>query len=256
MTGSGRRVTTAIAAIGFVALAAACGASGASPAAPHVGSGAQLDRPLPAAIRHMTFTDETGRPVRLSDFTGKTIVLDDVLTLCQEHCPIDTAVFVQTALRYSQTAPDPGDVVFLSITVDPGRDTPAQLAAYRRLYVGGEAHLPQWHLLTAAPAELTRLWHLLHVYAQKVGEDGGVVRNWRTGQRLTYDVDHSDVVYVIDQHDTERYLFDGQPYLHGATIPPQMQKFMSAEGRRNQNRGSWTSSQALQILAWVTHRPA
>lgn len=256
MTRLRRTVMTAVVAAATMTLVAGCGASEASPTAPHVGSGAVLDQPLPAAVEHMTFTEETGARVQLADFAGKTIVVDDVLTLCQEHCPIDTAVFVQTAERYAQTAPDPDDVVFLSITVDPERDTPRQLAAYRQLYVGSESHLPEWHLLTGSPAELSRLWHLLHVYTQKVGEDGAVVHNWRTGQRLTYDVDHSDVVYVIDQHATERYLFDGQPYLHGATIPATMQHFMSAEGRRNQSRGSWTSGQALQVLDCVTRNPS
>jgi len=200
----------------------------------------------------MTFTDETGRTVRFSDYAGKTIMLEDILTLCQEHCPIDTAAFVETAERYTRTAHHPDNVVFLSITVDPARDTPAQLAAYRKLYVGGESSLPQWHLLTASPAELHQLWKLLHVYTQKVGEDkGDVVRNWRTGKRLTYDVDHSDIAYVIDNHGTERYLLDGQPYLHGARIPPTMRRFMSVEGRHNQEQGAWTATQAVRILDQV-----
>jgi len=251
-----RRSLVSALAVGTMLLLAGCGSS-ATTSQPKLGTGDPLDKPLPAAIEHMTFTDETGKKVQLSDYAGRTIMLQDVLTLCQEHCPIDTAAFVQTAQRYAATASDPGKVVFLSITVDPQRDTTAQLAAYRRMYVGSESHLPQWHLLTAKPAELKQLWHLLGVYNQRVPEDKGqVVRNWRTGKVLTYDVDHSDVVYVVDDNRTERYLFDGQPYLHGATIPPRMRRFMSAEGRRNQMHGSWTSGQALQILDWVAAHPS
>ena len=241
-----RRTTTVVLALVVSAVLAGCGSSGGSP---EVGVGTRLDEPLPTAIENMTFTDETGRTVHFSDYAGKTIMLEDVLTLCQEHCPIDTAAFVQAAKSYTATAHDPDNAVFLSITVDPARDTPAQLAAYRKIYVGSESNLPQWHLLTASPAELHRLWQLLHVYVQKVGEDkGDVVRNWRTGKRLTYDVDHSDIAYIIDSHGTERYLLDGQPYLHGARIPPKMRRFMSAEGRHNQMQGAWNSTQAVQLL--------
>ena len=255
MTRRRRLVATALG-ITAATLLAACGSSTPS-AVPPAGVGTRLDQRLPAAIEQMTFTDETGRTVRFSDYAGKTIMLGDVLTLCQEHCPIDTAAFVQTAQRYEATAKHPDDAVFLSITVDPTRDTTAQLAAYRKLYVGSEAHLPQWHLLTASPAELTELWHLLDVYVQQVAEDKGeVVRNWRTGEPLTYDVDHSDIVYVIDGRGTERYLLDGQPYLHGATIPPAMERFMSKEGHDNQMKGVWTSAQAVQILDWVSAKSA
>ena len=238
-----------------MSLLVACGAGGKS--LPVLSSGTSLDQPLPTAIEHMTFTDATGRRVHFSDYAGKTIVLDDILTLCQEHCPIDTAAFVDTAQRYATTARHAGDVVFLSITVDPQRDTPAQLAAYRRLYAGPRSRLPQWHLLTAAPSELSELWRLLHVYVQRVREDGGQApRNWRTGRPLTYDVDHGDDVYFIDAHGTERYLLDGQPYVRGATIPATMERFMSAAGRSNEKSGDWTSTEALQVIDALTAEDA
>lgn len=251
-----RRRLVPIAAAGMALAAALTGCGSTAPAAaPHFsGGGTELDSPLSAAVKNMRFTDESGRTVRLADYAGKTVVLGDILTLCQEHCPIDTAAFVQLAQQYATKAKDPADTVFLSITVDPARDTPAQLAAYRKLYMGGRANLPQWHLLTASPADLKALWSFLHVYVQKVrGDEEGkdAPRNWRTGQRLTYDVDHSDIVYFIDPSGRERWLFDGQPYLHGAHMPAQMQAFMTAEGHRNEKKGTWTAAEGLQVLDWI-----
>ncbi|HWU22475.1 MAG TPA: SCO family protein, partial [Nocardioides sp.] len=131
-----RRPPALVGAVLSLLLLAGCG-SPAAPTAPHFAkAGDQLDLPLPAAVKRLRFTDSNGRTVRLSDFAGKTIVVGDMLTLCQEHCPIDTATLVLMAHEYAATAADPADTVFLSITVDPVRDTPAQLAAYRHQYVG------------------------------------------------------------------------------------------------------------------------
>jgi cytochrome oxidase Cu insertion factor (SCO1/SenC/PrrC family) len=256
-----RALAIAVAGSALAAVLAGCGSAGSAPAAaPHFRDGGSvLDTPLSAAVEHMRFTDESGRAVRLADYTGKTIVLGDILTLCQEHCPIDTATFVQLAQQYSRTAKDPDDTVFLSITVDPARDTPAQLAAYRRTYVGAASHLPQWHLLTASPSDLKTLWSFLHVYVEKVGGDdgagdGNAPRNWRTGQRLTYDVDHSDDIYFIGPDGRERWVFAGQPYLHGAHVPARMQRFLTAEGHRNEKKGSWTAEEGMKVLDWMHDR--
>ena len=257
-SGSRRRAVRAAAALlAVAALVAGCGTgSSARVAVPHFrDGGSQLDARLSRAVERIPFTDESGRTVHLSDYAGRTIVLGDILTLCQEHCPIDTATFVQLAERYAADPSRRDDTVFLSVTVDPGRDTPAQLAAYRRLYVGRASNLPQWHLLTAAPADLHRLWSFLHVYVHRVREDGGAgataPRNWRTGRPLTYDVDHGDDVFFIDGSGRERWVFPDQPYLHGARVPARMQRFMSAEGQHNEGKGTWTTAEALQVLDWI-----
>lgn len=237
------------------AVLTACGAPVPTSAPHFAAAGTELDLPVPATIRALPFTDQAGHTVHLSDFAGKTVVLGDMLTLCQEHCPIDTETLVLMARERAAT-PDPADTVFLSVTVDPTRDTPAQLAAYRRLYVGSPANVPQWELLTGSPANVAALWRSLHVYVQKVGEDSGVVRSWRTGRKLTYDVDHSDDVFFIDPAGRERYLFAGQPYLHGGRVPPAMQRFMSGQGRRNEQHGQWTAAEGLQVLNWLRTAPS
>ena len=56
-------------------------------------------------------------------------------------------------------------IVFLSITVDPGRDTARRLAAYRRLYAPAPA---DWLTLTGTPTNVAALWNYFGVYTQKV----------------------------------------------------------------------------------------
>jgi protein SCO1/2 len=245
-----RRLWTA-AALLLTGLAVLTGCGSATPAAaPSIAGGSELSGPLPRSVAELPFTDARGRTVRLADFTGKTVVLQDMLTLCQEHCPIDTAAFVSAARAWARTS-RASQVVFLSITVDPQRDTPAQLRAYRRLYATSASDLPQWRLLTGSPRDVAALWKAMHVYVKRVPQDG-VVRNWRTGTRLTYDVDHGDEVFFVGPQGDERYVLVGQPALSGGTVPPAMQRFMSNRGRTNEKAGDWTSADALRVLDWVT----
>lgn len=51
-------------------------------------------------------------------------MLADSLTLCQETCPMTTANLVDMA-RPTQAAGQGNDVVFVTATVDPERDTPS-----------------------------------------------------------------------------------------------------------------------------------
>lgn len=254
----GRAFSTLAAAVLLFAGVVACGSSPApSMSEPVVTNGSALSGAVPAELMKMPLTNEEGHTVRLADFRGKTIVLQDILTLCQEHCPIDTAAFVLAAHQYQTAAADPSKVVFLSITVDPARDIPAQLAAYRSLYVGPATNIRQWHLLTGTPTQLAQLWKFFHVYVQKVPDDPGtVIRNWRTGQRLGFDINHSDNVYFIDGTGQQRYVLSGQPYLSGATIPADLSKFMSADGHTNEKTGQWTWRDAVAVLAWITGKPA
>jgi cytochrome oxidase Cu insertion factor (SCO1/SenC/PrrC family) len=250
-------------AVGVVALLAlsGCGASShpstsstqASAAKPpRYPAGTAMSGKLPSSLTHLAFTDQDGKTVHLADFAGKTVVIQDVMTLCQELCPIDTSTLVAAATAYAQSAPDPSKVVFLSITVDPQRDVPAQLAAYRKDYVGAATNLPQWKLLTGSAADVAALWKYLGVWVKKVPQDEKVT-NWRTGQPLTYDVDHSDQAFFIDGTGNERYILDGMPSLGGAKIPPALQRFMTAEGHHNEMKDKgWTAAQALGVLGWLT----
>ncbi|UIJ34067.1 SCO family protein [Allobranchiibius sp. GilTou73] len=260
------RLKTVAASVAAVVCLAACSAqaSGAghsqasdSPASSAMdGIGTPLDSALPASIRDLRFTASDGRTVRLADFAGKTVAISDVMTLCQETCPADTATLVQTA-RAEDAARRGAGEEFLSITVDPQRDTVAQLAAYRRLFTPPPAN---WMALTGSPSAVNALWNYLGVWRQKVGDDAGPTpRNWRTGQPLTYDVQHSDEVFFLDPRGRERFVLEGAPYATKGSIPQTLQHFMDAEGRRNLSSASaeaWTQAQAQRVLSWVSGRSA
>lgn len=225
---------------------AACGSS-SSP--PDISGGSELNATIPARIANLPLVNQDGKTVHLADFKGKTIVIQDGMTLCQEQCPIGTATFVGMARASARTSSQPKDAVFLTITVDPVRDDPAQLAAYRALYAPGSGSLPQWQLLTGKPADIAALWKYFHVWYQKVPQDA-VVKNWRTGAALTYDIQHSDEVFFVDRALQQRYLLEGMPSL-GGTIPTTIKHFMSAQGMANMKMSNWTVANGMTVLSWV-----
>jgi protein SCO1/2 len=218
--------------------------------------------PPPAAGHPMNFTpapaifrarlvDSAGRPFTIGSLRGKVVVISDLLTLCQETCPLDTANLVAAARRV-EAAGLGSQVEFLSITVDPHRDTPARLTAYRRLYLPAP---PDWRTVTGSPTALNTLWNRLGVFRKRVPEDGPPPRDWLTGKPLTYDVTHSDQVFFLDSRGHQRFILDGTPHVaRGAPIPPKIRAFLSATGRSNvahPGLGAWTLGQELDVLAWL-----
>lgn len=237
----------------------ACGGSGSAtpttPAVPVALAGQQLDLPLSDALLNATFTTSSGQHVSLASFAGKTLVISDLMTLCQASCPLDTANVVAAARTIEHNRLG-SKVEFLSITVDPARDTPTQLAAYKQLFSPAPAN---WILLTASPATLAALWKRFGVYIKIVPDTPPAPKNWRTGLPLTYDITHTDGVFFLGPQSKERFLLAGTPHLAaGTTLPKTLTGFLSAEGRQNvahPEDGFWSSADVLQVLAWLTKHP-
>ena len=222
------------------------------PAAPGPDVGQQLDQTLPAAVLQAPLTTSAGQRVTLASLAGKVVVISDMMTLCQETCPFDTANVVAAA-RAVEAAGLGDRVEFLSITVDPTRDTTAQIAAYRKLF----PHPPtDWLTVTAAPQTLSQLWADLGVYIEKVPDSPPYPRNWANGAPLTYDITHSDEVFALDDTGHERFILEGAPTVSAGTpLPESLRTFLDADGRKAlvaPDALAWTLPQELQVLSWLT----
>lgn len=251
-----RRVCEAtLALLAATCLLVACGGAGAATSAPAPEVGTKLSTRVPSDILHLPLRDSTGKATSLAAFDGMVLVISDAMTLCQETCPLDTANIVETA-RAVQRAGLTHKVEFLSITVDPARDTTAQLAAYRHLFAPTPTN---WKALTGSQADLARLWKYLGVYHEKVPSEKPFPTNWRTGEPLTYDIEHSDLVYFVDASSRERFLLDSPGHVPAHVhLPATMNSFLDAAGRRrlvHPDSSYWTVPQALHTLSWLTgHR--
>jgi cytochrome c peroxidase len=147
---------------------------------------------LPAVKRVAGFVlkDSTGRAVSTEQITaGKVAVVSFIYTACPERlgCPLASLALQDLQGRLK----DEGlhrDVVLLSISFDPGRDSPAQLAKYARVYGADPAF---WRFMTAPSTRV--LEGLLESY----GQDRAPVYDSRG--RFTGRYSHVLKVFLLDR---------------------------------------------------------
>jgi protein SCO1 len=252
-----RRTAVAVVAVALAVLATGCSSGGGGKGggsaipAPSQDIGTRMSGAVPADILHLPLTDSTGKRTSLAAFKGKVLVISDVMTLCQETCPLDTANLVQTA-RQAVKDGEGSKVEFLSITIDPQRDNTAQLAAYRKLFSPAPA---DWQTLTGSSSAVAKLWKYFGVWYKKVPQGKPPAKNWRTGQTLTYDLDHADELLFVDGRGSERFLISGTGHVApGTSVPAAMRKYLDADGLKNlkdPDAQDWTVGQALQTVGWL-----
>ena len=223
-------------------------------AQPAPSDGTTLDIALPTSVISLEFTDQSGQKVSLDSLRGKTVVLTDFLTLCQEVCPLTSSNFRVMQEAVDKAGLTPG-VEFVEITVDPERDVPARLAAYQKIY-GAK---PNWMFLTGSPAEVAATWKAFGVDYGKVKEDPGPLPiDWWTGKPLHYDVNHQDVVFVLGPDGHEKWLIQGTPDTQGVKPPQPLLGFLNDNGQKNlasPEQPAWTTAQVEQGIAYVTGKP-
>jgi protein SCO1 len=236
-------------------LLAGCGAaSGQTQAVTSVAPryGTTLNAPVPRTILDAPLVDENGARVTLGSWRGKTIVLSDVMTLCQETCPLVTASMVAAARQIDGT-PLGQDVEFVSLTIDPRRDDVRHLRAYRRLF----GALPNWTVLRGSPAVVNRLWTRLGVWRRQTRLHPPYPTDWLTGRPMTTDIAHTDELIFINGDQRFRFEMEGAGNLGPARVPPRIYRFMDALGHRNATSpgaGSWTPQQVTGAVRWVLGR--
>ncbi len=144
------------------------------------GSGSGRGAPLPALVEagdpapDFDLLDQEARPFRSADLRGKAVVLDFICTHCQGPCPFLTSSHVSLQRSVPQALRE--RTHFVSITLDPARDTPDALRAYA---VARGADLSGWSFLTG-PVE--RVDAVLRAYGVGVamGEGGEIVHTVAT----------------------------------------------------------------------------
>jgi protein SCO1/2 len=247
-----RAVRLAAAVAAWALVVAACGGR-AVPGPPSAYLGTVVDKPVADSVAELQLITDAGRVTSLAALHGQVVVLADFLTLCQETCPLTTGNLL--AMDRAVTAAGLGRRVrFAELTVDPGRDTPARLRAYRAL-VGAPSN---WSLLTGRPDVIERIWRYFGVWYQRVAEGSPPGTDWLTGKPLSYDVTHQDVLIYLNANGRERFLVVGSPDAAGAAVAPALRRFLSAQGRADLSHpdaGTWTAAEGLSPIAWLTVRP-
>ena len=147
---------------------------------------------LPAIKRVGAFTlrDTAGRAVDTrSVMAGKIAVVSFIYTACPDRlgCPLASQALrdIQTALRETGLA---GQTALVSISFDPERDHPAQLAKYAQIY---DADPALWRFLTAPSGRV------LDAVLESYGQDRTPERDERG--RPTGRIRHVLKVFLVDR---------------------------------------------------------
>jgi protein SCO1/2 len=159
--------------------------------APGVGRAAAEGNGLPriGPAPEFTLTAQDGRPVSLSELRGKVLAINFIYATCADTCPMLTAKMARIQDRLGA---DFGPRAhFLSVTVDPDRDTPAVLTRYAKLH---HANPAGWAFLTGTPAEIREVARRYGVYFKRT----------RRG-----DVEHTFLTSLVDQSGTLRVQYMG-----------------------------------------------
>jgi cytochrome oxidase Cu insertion factor (SCO1/SenC/PrrC family) len=128
----------------------------------------------PVALGNIALVDQTGAAFHLRDLAGRPAAITFVATRCQDTCPIVDAVFAQVARRSPHAR-------LVTVSLDPGYDTPFVMANYAREL---QARTPGWRFVTGRPANVAQVLAAFRVAVVR-GADG-------------IPDAHSDFIYVLD----------------------------------------------------------
>ena len=166
--------------IAIVVLLGAVAAGGALMLARHANKPVISLSAAPASIGGpFALIDVEGRPFTDKNLLGKPTVMFFGFTYCPEVCPTTLHALTE-AMKPLGPAADGLNVVF--VTIDPARDTPAQL----KLYLTNFDH--RIIGLTGTEAAAAQVAKAYKVYVKKVPAGDG-----------DYTMDHSSVIYLLDR---------------------------------------------------------
>jgi protein SCO1 len=149
------------------------------------------EEPLPkiAPAPRFTLTSQDGKPIALADLRGKVVAVTFIFTLCSATCPVLTPMM---SLVQDRLGPDfDTNVAFISVTIDPERDTPEILKLYAQMH---GADVPGWHFLTGETSIIHDLTRRYGVFAAKTA-DG--------------DIEHSFLTSIVDRNGIIRVQYLG-----------------------------------------------
>src|SRR5262249_31176539 len=95
---------------------------------------------------------------------GNIVVINCIYTSCQDICPIATARLAQVEEKLGERMGR--DIFFISMTVDPERDTPERLNEYAKAFGTG----PGWTFVTGNSADVRAINYKLGERSTKLSE--------------------------------------------------------------------------------------
>ncbi len=146
------------------------------------------------SVPDFKLTERNGTDVKLAQLRGKIWIVDFIYTTCTDTCPLQTAAMAKLQKEFAAKA----NVQFVSVSVDPDRDTPQVLNAYADKH---EADRQRWFFLTGPRDQVIKLvrdgFHLSVAALPNSAEQSGMIP-------------HSPRFVLIDQQAQIRGYYDSR----------------------------------------------
>jgi cytochrome oxidase Cu insertion factor (SCO1/SenC/PrrC family)/mono/diheme cytochrome c family protein len=160
---------------------------------------------------------QDGKKLKFYDdvIKGKRVLISFIYTNCPDICPLTTARLAQLEDKLGDQVGR--DIFFVSLTVDPVRDTPARLKEFANAFGVG----PGWLFLTGDPADMKEIKEKLGDKSRTLDEHRNevVLGNDATGQWMRDSVfgDLDELVYDINEMDPKWTAQVRQPKFNAAS---------------------------------------
>ena len=135
--------------------------------------------PLSSIGGSFTLVGSDGKSFSSAALAGKPFAIFFGFTHCPDVCPTTLARLAKLRRQLPK-----GDTAFaiLFVTVDPARDTPAEMARYKTLFATPIV------ALTGTPTEIAAVTKSFGIHAERVAQPGG-----------GYSIDHSSATLLFDR---------------------------------------------------------
>ena len=144
--------------------------------------------PVPAQpAPGFTLTDQSGRPVSMAQFRGKTVVLTFMDSHCTDICPLVSREFIGAHKDLGAAA---RNVVFVAVNVNPYHNKVSDVASYSRAQRLDS--IGSWYFLTGPVSRLRPIWKAYQIQVQAKNPNADVI--------------HTSLIYVINPSGKERYV--------------------------------------------------
>jgi cytochrome c biogenesis protein CcmG/thiol:disulfide interchange protein DsbE len=198
----------------------------------------------------VAFVDQNGAPVPFHSLRGRVLVVAALDSHCHDTCPLYTSLWADLQ-RVIRERGWQDRVAIAEISMDPDRDTPAELTAYGHM-VGAT-----WPLLRSDTASTLAFWLSLGATYYKAATASPAPVDWYTGKPETYHLHHDSLAVVFDQHGDARYLLQGNPRLgHTLSTPLAALETGGESGAQKLEAvGSWSLPDLLDRVDTVLGAP-
>jgi protein SCO1/2 len=145
-----------------------------------------------AQLDQMELTNQSGKKMSAKDLTGKPMVVAFFFSQCADFCPM----LMKNLRNVYEGLKQRDEIAFVGISIDPDRDTPAQLNSYLKKFYPKQRDQKNWVLLTGSKSQIANV-------ANKVFQVEAFAPNNET--RLI----HTEKIFFLDSSGFIRKIMNG-----------------------------------------------